>query len=234
MAALGTFSVTVTEDVINGQPATSAVITVKPNAPYYRDPDADKIYVAQTSGNNGASALPATLVLPTDVTTGISATIGYTVTVRAVGAEPVTTTFAARPAGLTIALADLAGDAPATFTADANDTYMAGRVNDPTSQTAIALTAVVARLKTWAKNPDLLVTGTITRDSNGAATSAPVVWPDGTPGTYTATTLSTAFPGAVDAYTITYGSPVTKTYTQPAVTRDASGAATNVPAITVA
>ena len=59
-------------------------------------------------------------------------------------------------------------------------------------------------------------------------------WPDGTPGTYTADTLSSTFPGAVDAYHITYGSPVTKTFTQPAITRDpATGATTNVPAITV-
>ena len=60
-----------------------------------------------------------------------------------------------------------------------------------------------------------------------------MVWPDGTAGTYTATTVSTDFPGAVDAYTITYGSPVTATYTQPAVTRDSAGNITNQPAITV-
>lgn len=84
-----------------------------------------------------------------------------------------------------------------------------------------------------ARTPDALITGTVTRDSNGAATSAPVAWPDGTPGTYTALVVSSAFPGAVDSYSITYGSPVTATYTQPTVTRDATGAATNVPAITV-
>jgi hypothetical protein len=38
----------------------------------------------------------------------------------------------------------------------------------------------------------------------------------------------------VDAYTITYGSPVTRTYTQAAVTRNANGAVTTRPAITVA
>jgi len=96
-----------------------------------------------------------------------------------------------------------------------------------------ALNATYAQLKNLARNPDLIIAGVVVRDANGAATSAPVVWPDGTPGTYTATTLSTAFPGAVDAYTITYGSPVTKTFTQSALTRDASGAVTNVPAITV-
>lgn len=67
------------------------------------------------------------------------------------------------------------------------------------------LSASIAQLKQWARNPDLLITGAITRDANGAATSAPVTWPDGVTGTYTADTLSTAFPGAVDAYHITYG-----------------------------
>ncbi len=85
-----------------------------------------------------------------------------------------------------------------------------------------------------AGDPDLLITGAITRDANDAATSAPVTWPDGTPGVYTATTVSAAFPGAVDAYTVTYGSPATRTYTQPAVTRNANGAVTTRPAITVA
>lgn len=84
-----------------------------------------------------------------------------------------------------------------------------------------------------AMSPDLLIVGMIVRDASGAVTSAPVVWPDGKVGTYTATTVSTAFPGAVDAYTITYGSPVTATYTQPACTRDPSGAVTIRPAMTV-
>lgn len=84
-----------------------------------------------------------------------------------------------------------------------------------------------------ARTPDVLISGTITRDANDAATSAPIKWPDGTAGTYTALVLSSAFPGAVDSYKVTYGSPVTKTYTQPTVTRGASGAATIVPAIVV-
>lgn len=84
-----------------------------------------------------------------------------------------------------------------------------------------------------ARSPELLIAGTITRDAGGAATSAPVTWPNGSVGTYTSLTLSSAFPGAVDRYQITYGSPVTKTYTQPLVTRDASGAVTVLPAIVV-
>ncbi|MCQ4119901.1 hypothetical protein [Rhodococcus tibetensis] len=102
-----------------------------------------------------------------------------------------------------------------------------------TVQTSLGKADTSAQFSQLARNPDLLIAGTITRNSNEAAISAPVVWPDGTPGTYTATTLSASFPGAVDAYTITYGSPVTKTYAQPAVTRNAAGAATAVPAIVV-
>jgi hypothetical protein len=80
----------------------------------------------------------------------------------------------------------------------------------------------------------LMVGGAITRNSSGAATGAPVIWPDGTPGSYTALVLSVDFPGAVDSYEVTYGSPVAKTVTQPTVTRDASGAITTRPALTVA
>lgn len=81
---------------------------------------------------------------------------------------------------------------------------------------------------------DALIVGAITRDANAAATSAGVVWPDGKSGTYTATTVSAAHPGAVDAYTVTWVGPVTKTVTQSAVTRDSTGAVTTRPAMTVA
>ncbi|MGW8936900.1 hypothetical protein, partial [Gordonia terrae] len=86
-------------------------------------------------------------------------------------------------------------------------------------------------LKQLARTPDSLIAGAVTRNSDGVVTSAPVLWPDGTPGTYTTTAIHTS--GAVNAYTITYGSPVTKIFTQPTITRDSSGAATNVPAVTV-
>lgn len=83
-------------------------------------------------------------------------------------------------------------------------------------------------------NLDALIVGAVTRDSNGAATSASVIWPDGSAGTYTATTASSAFPGAVDAYTVTWVGSSTKTVTQSAVTRDATtGAVTTRPAMTV-
>ncbi|QDG65862.1 hypothetical protein NIBR502772_06190 [Pseudarthrobacter sp. NIBRBAC000502772] len=79
-----------------------------------------------------------------------------------------------------------------------------------------------------ARTPELLIVGAITRDSGGAPTSAAVVWPDGTAGTFTGTPSAT-FPGSLDSYTITYGT--TRTYTQPTVTRDGTGTITNQPAI---
>jgi hypothetical protein len=73
-----------------------------------------------------------------------------------------------------------------------------------------------------------------TRDSNGAIVTADIVWPDGSTGTFTTDVASTDFPGAIDAWHATYvNNGVTKTITQPAVTRDANGAVTAQPAITI-
>jgi len=94
------------------------------------------------------------------------------------------------------------------------------------------LATVTQALLDAARDPEELFTGVITRDSNGAPTASSVLWPDGVTGTY-AGTASATWPGAVDSYTITYGSPVTKTYTQPTVTRNSSGAITTRPTITV-
>lgn len=75
-----------------------------------------------------------------------------------------------------------------------------------------------------------------TRDANGAATTASIVWPDGSTGTFTTDTASTTFPGKIDAYHVTYvnGTTGTKTVTQTAVTRDANAAITAQPALTIA
>ncbi len=79
-----------------------------------------------------------------------------------------------------------------------------------------------------ARTPEDIIVGAITRDGNGAPTSAGVVWPGGTTGTFTGTPSGT-FPGSLDSYTITYGT--TRTYTQPTVTRDGNGNITTQPAI---
>jgi hypothetical protein len=60
--------------------------------------------------------------------------------------------------------------------------------------------------------------------------TATVKWPDGSAGTFTATTVSA--PGRVDAYTITH-TVTGKTVTQAAVTRNAGGGVTVKPALTV-
>lgn len=75
---------------------------------------------------------------------------------------------------------------------------------------------------------------TSTRNADEALVTGTIVWPDGATGVFTATELSTAFPGAVDAYTVTYVSgDLNYTVTQPAVTRNASGSVTSQPAITI-
>lgn len=74
-----------------------------------------------------------------------------------------------------------------------------------------------------------------TRDANEAIVTASIVWPDGATGAFTTDIASTAFPGAIDAWHATHIlSGITKTVTQPAVTRDANGAVTAQPAITIA
>ena len=73
-----------------------------------------------------------------------------------------------------------------------------------------------------------------TRDSNEAIVTASIVWPDGATGTFTTDIASTTFPGAIDAWHASYvhGS-ISKTITQPQVTRDANGGVTAQPAITI-
>jgi hypothetical protein len=101
----------------------------------------------------------------------------------------------------------------------------------PPTLTPAVLNATYVGLIQAAKNPDLLIAGAVTLNGSDEVTSAAVLWPDGTPGTLTITARHAT--GAVNAYNITYGSPVTKTFTQPTITRNANGAATNVPQIVV-
>lgn len=89
-----------------------------------------------------------------------------------------------------------------------------------------------AMLLQFAANPSMLFSGAVTVNTDGAPVSASVKWPNGVVGVYSGT-ASTAFPGAVDAYTITYAGTPTVTVTQPAVTRNAAGNVTNSPALTI-
>ena len=97
----------------------------------------------------------------------------------------------------------------------------------------ISADAALAGQLQAARNPEAMFTGTITYNASGAPTAAAVVWPDGVGGAY-AGTASTAFPGSVDAYTITRNETPVKTFTQPGITRDSTtGNVTNRPPITV-
>lgn len=82
-------------------------------------------------------------------------------------------------------------------------------------------------------NVNSVIYPSITRDEFDAVTEALVVWPDGTEGEFTADTLSEDFPGAVDAYHVTYEGDTTKTVTQPEVTRNENGAVTAQPELVV-
>ena len=83
-----------------------------------------------------------------------------------------------------------------------------------------------------ARDPESLFSGYISRDSNGVATAAQVMWPDGVAGVYSATP-SVQWPGATNSYTITRVGTPTITFTQPVVTRNSDGVVTTRPAITV-
>ena len=86
-------------------------------------------------------------------------------------------------------------------------------------------------LKAWAGSEAYAVSSA-TRDSDGVITTASVVWPDGSTGTFTRTTKNATFL-TIDAYTVTHVSSG-KTITQAAVTRDASGNVTAQPELTIA
>ncbi|OZD03901.1 hypothetical protein CH275_16045 [Rhodococcus sp. 06-235-1A] len=103
----------------------------------------------------------------------------------------------------------------------------------PDRLTEESLDSSYAPVSRAAKNPDEIAVGAITRSANGAATGFSVVWDDGATGVFVGTE-STTTPGAIDSYTVTHVlGGVTTTYTQPALTRNASGAVTARPAMTV-
>lgn len=80
----------------------------------------------------------------------------------------------------------------------------------------------------------LLLTGPITRDAvTGAPIAAAVTWPDGRPGQFVGTP-SLAAPGELEAWSVTYLTGTsTVTVRQPQLSRDARGAITARPALTV-
>lgn len=118
----------------------------------------------------------------------------------------------------------------ATSATNASNSASAAATSE-TNTTNTYNTFVAAQLKTWALSEAYTVLSA-TRNANNVVTSASVKWPDGTTGTFTATTINTTF-NAIDAYTITYDSDPVKTITQSAVTRNSSGAVTAQPELTI-
>jgi hypothetical protein len=101
-------------------------------------------------------------------------------------------------------------------------------VGDAASAGALATSAL---LKAWT-SADAYELLSITMDENDVITSATVKWPDGSAGTFTATTVNSTF-HVIDAFTVTH-TLSGKTVTQAAVTRNADGYPTTFPALTVA
>lgn len=99
-----------------------------------------------------------------------------------------------------------------------------------TIQTVSAVQDENATIIGWAASEAYAI-NSATRDSDGVITTASVVWPDGSTGTFTRTTKNATFL-TIDAYTVTHAASG-KTVTQAAVTRDASGNVTAQPALSV-
>jgi hypothetical protein len=128
--------------------------------------------------------------------------------------------------------AEAAARAEADSLLDARlDAVETGKQDVASAASPSVLQAVLFRL---AALPELLIVGTgLTYDPvTLVLTDAPVSWPDGDTGAYHATSFSV---NGVDAYTITKtNGTTTLTFTQPLMTRNASGQVTARPALTVA
>lgn len=110
--------------------------------------------------------------------------------------------------------------------------FIKGDKGDTGDEGAPGPAGVQYNLETWA-NAQTFQLVSATRDANSAIITATIVWPDGTPGVFTTDAASIEFPGAIDAWHATYAGSPAKLITQTAVTRDANGAVTAQPAITI-
>jgi len=86
-------------------------------------------------------------------------------------------------------------------------------------------------IKDWAYSESFAVISA-TRNANNVITSANIKWPDGVSGVFTTDTIN-ATHNTIDAWHATYVGTTTKTVTQTAVTRNADGAVTAQPEITI-
>lgn len=151
MAALGTFTLQIDGDRLGGVEETTARVRIKiQNQSAIADPDADKFWFPHESAVKGASvSLPYSVPLKTDVTTGLSTTIGYTVIVDTQHSGQVVRTFAARANGVTVNLADIAAEDPLAPVTDPDATLAALLANDDSAVRDQLDTLYVANLATW-------------------------------------------------------------------------------------
>lgn len=143
--SFGTFTVTISGTQIGGTSEDSARLVVTANTGTLKDADGDAFRFPREPKYISLSP-PYPLILDTDVTTGSSTVIGYTVTVTTKAGGRITTSFAAQAAGTTIALTDLVETVvnPPTMTAaQYADDKIAANVNTPGSLTSAALTATI-------------------------------------------------------------------------------------------
>lgn len=144
-------------------------------------------------------------------------------------------------------LLEQAGAAGAYFDGDFTDTgdtvyAWTGTANASASTEAVTVPGVVGLeveppqsgadvrdrvLKEWA-HAEAWEPLVVTRDAEGVVSTATVKWPDGSGGTFTATTVT----DTIDAFEITHTTSGKKVV-QAAVTRNADGAVTSKPALTV-
>jgi hypothetical protein len=156
---------------------------------------------------------------------------GYKVTTElAGGTTPFPVFYIAVPEGTTV---DLSTVMPSTFSAGVASVSAAVAAEAAAAASAaVALAAARVTLSYVALYPEEMFTGSPTLNGDGAVVASAVRWPDGTTGNYTAT-ADASWPGTIASYAVTYGSPVTLTFTQPTVTRDGTGTVTTTPAIVV-
>lgn len=220
MATLVTITGTFRDAGQNLAPAGST-ITVRPTAPIL-DTDGQLIvsqlpYVITLA----SGAIPAnTKLYATDDPTSQPENVMYEFTVAIEGAKPYK--FRAP-----LSYTDTTVDLTSVIEPEPQPSFFGYATSADFSELTLLFLALCAA------NLESVIVGTITRDANEAVVTADVVWLDGTPGVFTSTVRSTLFPGAVDAYTITYGSPAVRTYTQPELTRNRSGSVIYRPPVTV-
>jgi hypothetical protein len=99
---------------------------------------------------------------------------------------------------------------------------------------ALSQTWRVQQLTEWAVDGAYQLTSAV-YNASGALVSGSVVWPDGLTGVFTTDVFSATFPGAIDAYHVTYVlNSRTYVITQAQITRDANGDITARPLLVVA